>query len=473
MAKRKRSNGEGCFYQLKDRSWVHQITLGRKEDGTLERKSFKGKTKQICIERKEEWLAEREAQRQQEELQESEELYREEQRIRLGHSLESEELFSEAFMSWLKLYKSPPARKPSTYASYIDTYNLHFAPEFGAMPLYMITQDVVQGYYQRKQLNGARSDGKGGGLSPKTIRNHHMILKDFFAYAEKKYKLDCNPTLETTRPEVVTPEMRVLSPEEMEIFIREVMKETQRVAILTCLFLGLRVGELLPLKIADLDLKEQTISVNKNLIRVKTAALSLDNPNIRILDYDPAKKTHLIVQNTPKTKSSNRKIAISDGLCELLLRHLFTLQNSTWPNPENLLFPSTSGSHIDPKSYEIRLKAVSKRCEIRNVNPHALRHTLATRLVEDKVPLNIVQGILGHSSIETTRKYLHRNPDIERDAIESMSNRLDMDTFEKTPRLNGSRRRGKFAEVVLPDFSGKKTEGKRPEAVEENRSGAN
>ena len=288
----------------------------------------------------------------------------------------------------------------------------------------------------------------------------------------KKYKLDCNPTLDTTRPEVVTPEMRVLSLEEMEVFIREVMKETQRVAILAGLFLGLRVGELLSLKIEDLDLKQQTISVNKNMIRVRTEALSLDNPNIRILDYDPAKKTHLIVQNTPKTKSSNRKIAISDGLCELLVRHLFTLQNSTWPNPENLLFPSTTGTHIDPKSYEIRLKAVSKRCEIRKVNPHALRHTLATRLVEDKVPLNIVQGILGHSSIETTRKYLHKNPDIERDAIESMSSRLDMNTFNETPRLNGARKRGKFADVVLPDFSGKKKKGKKSEKDEGNRNGA-
>ncbi len=172
------------------------------------------------------------------------------------------------------------------------------------------------------------------------------------------------------------------------------------------------------------------------------------------MDYDPAKKTHLIVQNTPKTKSSNRVIAISDGLCELLIRHLFALLNSTWPNPYNLLFPPTSGTYIDLKSYEIRLKAVSKRCEIKMVNPHALSHTLTTRLVEDRVPLNIVQGILGHSSIETTRKYLHKNTDIERDAIESMSSRLDITTFNKTPRLNGARKRGKFANIVLPDFSG-------------------
>lgn len=322
-----------------------------------------------------------------------------------------------------------------------------YGPAFGEMALYQVTQDVVQEYYQKKQLNGARVDGRQGGLSPKTIRNHHMILKDFFAYAQGKYKLDCNPTLSTTRPEVIQKEMRVLSPNEMQIFLEEVMKETQRIAILTDLFVGFRVGELLALEISDLDLERQTLSVSKNLIRVKTEALSLDNPNIKILNYDPKKKTHLIVQSTPKTKTSNREIAISDGLCELLIRHLYTLAHSSWPNPNNLLFPSKAGTYIDPKSFELRLSAVSKRCEIKKVNPHALRHTLATRLVEERTPLNIVQGILGHSSIETTRKYLHKNVDIERDAISSMTDYLSAEKLNDTPQLNGAKK-----EPNLPAF---------------------
>ncbi len=450
---RKRSNGEGSFWQLPDRTWVHQITLGRKEDGSLIRKSFKGRTKAICKERKEEWLAEQAAMKEKAETEQQETQKELDEAIRRGHSLESETLFEAAFLEWLKLYKSPPARKPSTYASYIATYNTHFAEFFGEMPLYGITQDVVQNYYQQKQLNGNRKDGKEGGLSPKTIRNQHMILKDFFTYAQGRYKLPCNPTLSTTRPEVVQREMRVLSPEEMQIFIEEVMKETQRIAILTDLFVGYRIGELLALEISDFNPKRQTLTVNKNLLRVPTVALSLDNPNIKILNYNPAKKTHLIVQSTPKTKSSNRETAISDGLCELLVRHIFTMAHSDWPNPNNLLFPSTTGTYIDPKSFELRLKAVSKRCEIKKVNPHALRHTLATRLVEGNVPLNIVQGILGHASIETTRKYLHGNEDIERDAIESMTDYLDVGKLVTAPRLNGTKKRSRFADVQLPDFS--------------------
>ena len=53
MANKRRANGEGSWWQLPDRTWVHQITIGRKENGSPERKSFKGKTKAICKQRKE------------------------------------------------------------------------------------------------------------------------------------------------------------------------------------------------------------------------------------------------------------------------------------------------------------------------------------------------------------------------------------------------------------------------------------
>ena len=43
----RRSNGEGSFYQQKDKSWVYQVTYGRKEDGSPYRKAFKGRTKTV------------------------------------------------------------------------------------------------------------------------------------------------------------------------------------------------------------------------------------------------------------------------------------------------------------------------------------------------------------------------------------------------------------------------------------------
>lgn len=175
MAKR-RSNGEGSYYQRPDRTWVHQITLGRKEDGTLIRKSFKGRTKAICTQRKEEWLAEQARLKEQAEVERQEAAEQEDIVSRLGHSLESETLFETAFMEWLKLYKSPPARKPSTYASYIATYNTHFAP---ALWDYAASRDHPgrdPGLLPEETAQGWVSGREGGRLVP---QDHPKPPHDF------------------------------------------------------------------------------------------------------------------------------------------------------------------------------------------------------------------------------------------------------------------------------------------------------
>ncbi|MDR0293864.1 MAG: site-specific integrase [Oscillospiraceae bacterium] len=450
--KSKRANGEGSFYQLPDKTWVHQITLGRKPDGSLDRKTFKAKTRAACVGRRDAYIEERrrrEIEGQAEQARAAELLAEMQKR---GHAIESETLFSDAFPHWLKLFKSPPTKKATTYSGYLNTYQTHFAEYFGPMPLYEITRDVVQEYYNSKQLSGSRKDGKTGALSPKTIRNHHMILRDFFDYAVDKYKLLANPAIKTDRPEVIRPRMRVLDPDEMSVFLHEVMRETQRTAILFDLFMGLRVGELLAAEVDDIHIKTQSITINRNIIRVSTTAIDPSNPQIRILNYNPMKKTHLIVQETPKTKNAVRNIPISDAVFELLAKRLYYLQQSGWPNPYNLLFPSTTGSYIDPKSFEIRLREISKRCEIKKVNPHALCHTFATRLVEEKVPLTTVQELMGHASVATTQRYVTTMPHEMRKAVENISIFLNPDSSLEVKKLNGAKDRMKYSDVRLPTW---------------------
>ena len=449
---KKRANGEGTFYQLEDKTWVHQVTLGRKSDGSPDRKTFTAKTRGVCIERREAYKEEKarmELQEQEEYALRMAKLAEAEEK---GHSIESEILFSEAFPDWLRLYKSPPTKKATTYTGYLNTYNVHFEEFFGSYMLCDITQDVVQQYYCEKQLCGAKKNGEIDGLSPKTIQNHHMLLKDFFTYAVKKYHLPENPAIGTERPRVHIPKMRVLDPDELVIFLQEVIRETQRVAIIFDLFTGLRLGELLALEIADVDPKTQTVEVLRNLARVSTDAIDVNNPSIKIINYNPEKKTHIIVQEFPKTETSSRSMPISDDLFELLVRHVFFLEQSNWPNPGNLLFPSTKGTYIDPKSYAIRLSAISKRCEIKNVNPHALRHTFASRLVEQKVPLTTVMELMGHASVTTTQRYVEVLKEEKRKAIEGLTGYLNPASLLSPKRLNGAKDRMKFEDVRLPSW---------------------
>ncbi len=449
---KKRANGEGTFYQLEDKTWVHQITLGRKADGRPDRKSFSGQTRSICIERREAYIEQKKMLELVEQQEQEQRKEREAEIRALGHSVESETLFSTAFLEWLSLFKAPPTKKATTYSGYLSTYEGHFAEYFGGKKLSEISQDYIQSYYLLKQKNGSRKDGKPGGLSPKTIRNHHMLLKDFFTYAKKKYNLKENPTEGTDRPVVHTPPPRVLTPEEMNIFVGEVIRETQRVAILMDLFTGLRVGELLATEVSDLDVKNQGIQICRNLARVRTESIDLTNPNIKIIEYNPNKKTHLIIQYTPKTKTSYRFLPLSDQLFELIAKHLFFLEQSGWPNPLNLLFPSTKGTHIDPKSFEIRLNAISKRCEIKKVNPHALRHTFATRLIEEDVALTTVKELLGHSSVATTQRYVTTLVEEKREAVESITGYFDRSNLKSVQKLNGTKQRMRFEDVRLPSW---------------------
>ena len=449
--KMKRANGEGTFYQRDDDTWVHQITLGRKADGKPDRKTFTGKTRTECLKKRDDYVERKEQHETEEERLFREQQQREEEARRRGHSLESEVLFREAFPSWMEIYKSK-SKKATTFTSYLDIYRNHFEPYFGDMALCTISMDIVQEYYNKKQEKGCRKDRKPGSLAPKTIRNHHMLLFDFFRYACKKYKIEENPTEDAELPKVLKQKRRVLTADEMQIFLAELLRETHWVAILTGLFTGLRLGELLALEVQDIDVEKQGIQVSRNVTRVRTETIDLDSTEITVLGYRPEKKTHLIIQHSLKSEKSNRFVPVSDELFRLIAKRLFYMEQSGWPNPKNLLFPSTVGTHIDPRSFELRMEAVSSRCCIRNVNPHALRHTFATRLIEQGAAITTVKELLGHASILTTQLYVTTFEEEKRDAVDSISVFFDPSKMDDVKKLNGAKKRMQLNEVRLPSW---------------------
>ena len=147
---------------------------------------------------------------------------------------------------------------------------------------------------------------------------------------------------------------------------------------------------------------------------------------MRVLLFDDpsGKKTELILQETPKSKNSNREVPIHKYVFGLLMAYKQVQAGSGQPNPQNLLFPTRKGTYTDPRTYQKRVQAVCKRCELQGVNVHALQHTFATRLMEQNVPIQTIQNLLGHSSITTTERYSHVLDDEKRKAIHRMSDFL-------------------------------------------------
>lgn len=68
-----------------------------------------------------------------------------------------------------------------------------------------------------------------------------------------------------------------------------------------------------------------------------------------------------------------------------------------------------------------RLKAVATRAGLKNATLHKFRHTYATRLLESGCNIVTVQHLLGHSDLDTTRKYLNPDDALKRQAISKLS----------------------------------------------------
>lgn len=170
------------------------------------------------------------------------------------------------------------------------------------------------------------------------------------------------------------------------------------------------MGELLALTWDDVDFKKQSICISKNLERVQT--YHEDGTHDR---------TKLIVQDSAKSKKGIRTIPLQEDVFKMLVIHQQHQLDENLPNPLGLVFPSKVGTYTDPRTYQKRIAAVSKRCEILHVNVHALRHTFATRLVERRVSLKIIQNLLGHASIATAVRYTHALEDEKEKAVNRMN----------------------------------------------------
>jgi len=165
----------------------------------------------------------------------------------------------------------------------------------------------------------------------------------------------------------------------------------QKVLLLLMLDAGLRVSETVSLKLSDFDFQKRLLSV-----------LSLKKRD--------AKKF--------------RQVPISNRLFFALSDYIKSMRDVS---PDSWLFPNPKDKtvHITRYAVNMYLKRKKSKLNITNLHPHALRHTFATALVAEEVPINEVADLLGHENVNTTRIYTHIPPERLRHAIDKASFRND------------------------------------------------
>lgn len=300
-------------------------------------------------------------------------------------------LFSEIAKEWYELKRLNV--KESTLARYKSVLENHIIPLLGTYYISLISPKIIQDY-----LNQLKSKG----FSAKTVNDVLIVIKNIFKFAELK-GIRINVALNTitvkqmkNRIETLT----ALDENKLRHYLLEHM-DNKNLGILLCLFTGIRIGELCALKWSDIDIKEKIISIDKTMIRIQ-----------RTLDCKMSKTK--VVITSPKSEDSKRIIPISDSLIKIL--------GSFKQNKTAYILTGFVDKYIEPRNMQYHFKSVLKKCGIKNYKFHTLRHTFATRCVENGFEIKSLSEILGHSSIKITLdRYVHTSIDLKRKEMEKLN----------------------------------------------------
>ncbi len=278
-------------------------------------------------------------------------------------------LFNGDIYNWLKSVKI--SCKKSSYSNYEYKAYAHLIPEFGKYKRKQITKTLINEFTE-KMLNN--------GLAPKTVKDILIILQQILKYH--------NVNIPIAMPKVPKKEIQILTKEHQMILEKRLKKgiNEDSFGIFLCLYTGLRIGELCGLKWENIDLKNNIIKVEKTLIRVKNYDKNIKAKTIVILDE-------------PKSLSSIRNIPIPNFIIPIL---------NNLKKDNECFFLTGKEKFIEPRSYMNHYKYIMKSINLNNYNFHALRHTFATRCIENGCDPKTLSEILGHSNVKITLdRYVH------------------------------------------------------------------
>lgn len=370
----KRGHGEGSVYRRDDGRWCGQVVIGGK------RRYVYGKTRREAQTALRRLMAEAD-----------QGLLPAPERVTLRTYLER----------WLEDVVKTGVRQ-RTYDSYRELTRLYVLPKLG---------DVRLSRLQPAHLQQLYGELLGRGLAPKTVKNVHSALHRALAQAVQWGLVPRNVAAVARAPKVERPEIAVLGPAEVSRLL-EVASGTRWEALLTvAIATGMRQGELLGLRWADLDLDAGLLHVRRQLGRDKTYA-------------------------APKTGHGRRRVDLPD-LAIRALRDYRVRQDQErhllGPAYEeaDLVFCTHRGRPLGHRNVSRAFKVLLRHASVPDVPFHALRHTAASLLFLRNVHPKVVQERLGHSQISITLDiYGHLFPSMGRDAADKLDDLLGGDGTE-------------------------------------------
>lgn len=275
----------------------------------------------------------------------------------------------------------------------------------GKLKLKDITPSLLQNFYHEKVA---------GGLSQKTVMNMNLCLHKCLSQAEMEGFLLSNPAAKLNLRRGEKPEILVLTRAQQRLLMEKSRNCRYGVFIRLVLATGLRMGELLALQWKDIDLEQSTLYVRRTLNRLKSYK-------------DEGPKTE-IVFGTPKSQNSRRSIPLLPAVVADLkawqkIQDADRLALGSGYAKTDMVVTNEVGGYIEQTVFRGYYTALLQDAGLPHFTFHALRHTFATRALEQGMDPKTLSAILGHYSVAfTLDTYAHVLNEHKHKAISLMAN---------------------------------------------------
>ena len=289
--------------------------------------------------------------------------------------------------------------KDTTFTKYDSLYRNHIkGSAIGKIKLSNLRADDLQKHYNTLLEQGT---------SLKVIKTINKHLKSCLTKAFKEGIIVRNycDMVTLPKPQQESKEgIHYFTLDEQKAFIASLDKHRNRALFILAFGAGLRLGELIGLKWKDVDMNNNTVSINQavsNIAKVKSDGT----------------RSWSVIEHTPKTLSSIRTIPIPTLVTAALEYHKERQDKEKEKNKRiyedsGLVFATETGNYIDTRNLTRSYERALAKANIPYRNFHSLRHTYATRLFEKDVPVKTVQSLMGHKDIATTMNiYTHVMPE--------------------------------------------------------------
>jgi len=292
--------------------------------------------------------------------------------------------FGSAAAEWLEAVKR--TKKLSTYVKYTQVYENHIKELFQDVPLSGMTDTAVG---EKLRRAGERADT----LSDSLLKSIYCILNQIL----KSSSGGVLPCLKKPETKSVKRPVRTFSMKEQKklFFMLRCDMDRFKLAVLLCLHMGLRLGELCALKWTDIDLKNRTLTVSRTVQRLPVEGYG--------------KKT-ILWEGEPKSGYSRREIPLTGEMAKLLMQ-----------SGNGRVYVFGGDKPVEPRTMQNHFKKILEEAGVQEKNFHTLRHTFATNCVEGGMDVKSLSEMLGHSDVRITlNRYVHPSMDVKRKYMDSL-----------------------------------------------------